>query len=366
MMATESRFASLQGLRGIAAAIVVVSHGLGIFYLSGADSGTILESLQALSHLSGILAAKAVWIFFVLSGFVLTHQLESRSMSTIRFIGSRLVRLYVPVWVAIALNFGVIALIQSSGREITFWIGGDPSLINPVNVVQEFLLIPEGYFLGPLWSLKWEVAFSLLVVLFWRALLVKRFPVWTIVLCLAVSTYGEFAQNGWFKYLPMFIIGMALHSLIRNVWQSKMGARAEFAILVGAIALPTLGYLLTSDSLLGVELRYILDVPLSLVAISISFVAIIRGEFVRQILELKPLQSLGDFSYSLYLFHLPLISFAFYFSDADVTWVFLAFVLSFPVAYLGYRVVEIPSHQLSKKIRGSRKLGVTADKDTGS
>jgi peptidoglycan/LPS O-acetylase OafA/YrhL len=349
----KTKFASLQGLRGIAAATVVVSHALGIFYISGADSGTFLENIQAVSHLSGILAAKAVWVFFVLSGFVLTHQLESRSSNTVRFVGARLVRLYVPVWFAIALNFGVISLIESSGRDLGFWIGADPNLINPLKVVEEFLLLPEGYFLGPLWSLKWEVAFSLLVVLFWKVKLLKRFPIATVLVSLCFATYGEIIQNGWLKYLPMFVIGMALHTVILGRWKSELNGQMEIVVLLATLLLPTVSYLITSETLLGVEYRYVLDVPTSLVAISILFVAIIRGKFLRKLLEIKALQNLGDFSYSLYLFHLPLISFAFYFSNASLMWVLLAFALSFPIAYLCYRLIEVPSHRLSKKIRGS-------------
>lgn len=352
-MDKKTRFASLQGLRGIAAATVVVSHALGIFYISGADIGTILENIQAVSHLSGILAAKAVWIFFVLSGFVLTHQLESRSSSAVRFVGARLIRLYLPVWFAIALNLGIIALINSSGRDIGFWIGEYPSLINPMRIIEELLLLPEGYFLGPLWSLKWEVAFSVLVVLFWKVDLLKRFPLATILGSLSVATYGELIQNGWLKYLPMFVIGMALHTMILGRWKSDISGRIEILVLLVALSLPTISYLITSETLLGVEYRYVLDVPASLVAISILFVAIIRGKFLRKLLEIKPLQNLGDYSYSLYLFHLPLISFSFYFSDASVTWVLLAFVLTFPIAYLCYRLIEVPSHNLSRKIRGS-------------
>jgi peptidoglycan/LPS O-acetylase OafA/YrhL len=360
-MDKNTRFDGLQGLRGVAAATVVVSHALGIFYISGADAGTILESIRAISHLSGILAAKAVWIFFVLSGFVLTHQLESRSVGAFRFIGARLARLYIPVWAAIILNFSVIALIQSSGREINFWIGGDPSLINPVNVVEEFLLLPEGYFLGPLWSLKWEIAFSLVVVLFWKTQFVKRFPIPTTLFCISVSTYGELIQNGWLKYLPMFVIGMALHTFIFGSRVSTMSSRMETGALFAALSLPTVSYLVTSEAFLGVAYRYVLDVTTSLLAIVILFVVIIRGRLIRTALELKPLQSLGDFSYSLYLFHLPLISLSFYFSDASVVWVLIAFVLSFPLGYLCYRVIEVPSHRLSKRIRGSGDPKVFSD-----
>jgi peptidoglycan/LPS O-acetylase OafA/YrhL len=349
---SSKRFTSLQGLRGVAAATVVVSHALGIFYVSGNDIGTVLESFGPISHLSGILAAKAVWVFFVLSGFVLTHQLASKPIGTLRFLGSRLVRLYLPVWVAVTLNLLVIGLIQGSGRVIDFWIGGHPDSITPLALVQEFLLIPDGYFLGPLWSLKWEVAFSILVVLFWKAKVIGRFPGSTVVVSLVISTYGELVQNGWFKYIPMFVIGMALHSMLLKIQDKKITPRFEILALIAAGLLPTISYVATSNFFFGEALRYVIDVPASLIAICVLFYVLIRGGFTSGILETKPLQTLGDYSYSLYLFHLPLITFAFYFSNASVGWVFVAFVASFGFAYLAYRTVEIPSHNLSKLIRG--------------
>ena len=354
-MVSSKRFTSLQGLRGVAAATVVVSHAFGIFYVSGKDIGTVLESFGPISHLSGILAAKAVWVFFVLSGFVLTHQLASKPIGAFRFLGSRLVRLYLPVWVAITLNLIVIALIQGSGRVIDFWIGGHPDLITPLGLVQEFLLIPDGYFLGPLWSLKWEVAFSLLVVLIWKAKVIARFPGSTVVLSLVISTYGELVQNGWFKYIPMFVVGMALHSMLLKIKEKRIAPRFEILALLIAGLLPTISYVATSSVFLGEALRYVVDVPTSLTAICVLFYVLIRGGFTSKVLETKPLQSLGDFSYSLYLFHLPLITFAFYFSSASVGWVFVAFVASFGFAYLAYRVIEIPSHNLSRLIRGGSK-----------
>ena len=354
-MSLSNRFISLQGLRGVAAATVVVSHALGIFYVSGKDIGTVLEGFSPTSHFSGILAAKAVWVFFVLSGFVLTHQLASKPIGTFRFLGSRLVRLYLPVWVAITLNLMVIALIQRSGKVIDFWIGAHPDSITPIRLVQEFLLIPDGYFLGPLWSLKWEVAFSLLVVLFWKAKVIARLPVLTVVFSLVISTYGELVQNGWFKYIPMFVIGMALHSMLLKIKEKKISVRSEILALFVAGLLPTISYVATSNVFLGEALRYVIDVPTSLIAICILFYVLIRGGFTSKMLETKPLQSLGDFSYSLYLFHLPLITFAFYFSSASVSWVFVAFLASFGFAYLAYRVIEIPSHDLSRLIRGGSK-----------
>lgn len=183
--------------------------------------------------------------------------------------------------------------------------------------------------------------------------MLSRFPVLTVVVSLALATFGELIQNGWFKYIPMFVIGMALHSLLLKTQEKSISLRFEILALVIAGLLPTISYLVTSDYFLGDDLRYVIDVPTSLVSICVVFYVLIRGGLTAKVLKTKPLQSLGDFSYSLYLFHLPLITFAFYFSNASVGWVFLSFVASFGFAYLAYRAIEIPSHNLSRFIRGA-------------
>jgi peptidoglycan/LPS O-acetylase OafA/YrhL len=351
----STRLRSLQGLRGIAALTVAVSHFLAAFYLTGKDAGTVLESLRPVSHLFGILAHKAVWIFFVLSGFVLTLQLDSRQHTYLRYLGSRLIRLYLPVWFAIVVNLSVIWTIGQFGQKIEFWIGGDPEAITFPGLVLEFLLVPDGYYLGPLWSLKWEVVFSILAFAAWKTGLFRKYPLITIVSASALSMLGEHLSNGWIKYLPMFIIGVALYHLHHNKWVNKkdtLSVFSEIGVLALAVFLPASGFVLTGLKELGLEnLRYVLDVPLSLLATSLLFFALSRGRFLKNVLSIKWLQFLGDISFSLYLLHAPIILLGLYLSNFNILVGLTCLVVSIPLSYVAFKLVEKPVQNLSRKVR---------------
>lgn len=353
----STRLSSLQGLRGVAALTVAVSHFLAAFYLTGKDAGTILESLRPISHLFGILAHKAVWIFFVLSGFVLTLQLDSGRHTYLRYLGSRLVRLYFPVWFAIIVNLLVIWSIGLSGQKIDFWIGPNPDGITALGLVYEFLLFPDSYFLGPLWSLKWEVVFSILAFAAWRTSFLKNQPILTIVVSSSLAMVGEYLVNGWLKYLPMFLVGVALYYLHQQKWAKskvKISRMSELGVLVLAMSFPVAGFALTAITDAGVDnLRYILDVPLSLASVSLVFFALSRGKILDRVLSLKWLQSLGDFSFSLYLLHAPIILLGLYLSDFNILVGVACLAFTIPISYLAFVMVEKPVQRLSRRIRAA-------------
>ena len=351
----STRLKSLQGLRGIAALTVAVSHFLAAFYLTGKDTGTALESLRPVSHLLGILAHKAVWIFFVLSGFVLTLQLNSSHYTYMRYLGSRLLRLYVPVWFAIIVNLAVIYAVSPYRQQGEFWIGIGPETLTFLTLVLEFLLIPEGYFLGPLWSLKWEVVFSFLAFAAWKTSLFRKYPITTIILASALSMLGEFFSNGWIKYLPMFIVGVALYYLHQSKWaqiRKPISATQEIGVLALAALLPVSGYVLTGlqDSALE-TFRYVLDVPLSILATSLLFFCLSRGRILNSVLKFRWLQFFGDISFSLYLLHAPIITLGLYLSDFDLLVGFLFLGLSIPLSFTAFSLVEKPIQRLSRRVR---------------
>ena len=346
------RFDSLQGLRGLAALVVVISHFLEFFYLTGYDQGTPLEFVRPVSHLFGILAHKAVWIFFVLSGFVLTHQLCSLTYTYRQYIFARLMRLYIPVWAAICLNLAVIYYLISQSKEIKFWIGAHPDYLSLKSVILELLLVPNGYFLGPLWSLKWEVAFSLVAFIVWKSSLLIRFPQVIGIASIASATTGEALGSHLLKYLPMFLVGTIIYnSTIRSASTSSIKPKFEISAIFIAALLPVVSYILFSDRFGLSQFMYIADVFISLISIWIIFVALMKGSLLRRVFEIKPLQTLGNISFSLYLFHLPVLSLAFYLSDFDFLWTLFAFVLCFPVARVGFSLVESPAQKMSRKIR---------------
>src|SRR6476646_6648538 len=96
------RRTALDGLRGLAALVVVFHHvlltwpGWANAYLGSHGNALAYSPLHVV--LDGTFA---VYVFFVLSGYVLT--LQSERLSRWRgYYGARLARLYLPVWGSVA------------------------------------------------------------------------------------------------------------------------------------------------------------------------------------------------------------------------------------------------------------------------
>ena len=76
-----------------------------------------------------------------------------------------------------------------------------------------------------------------------------------------------------------------------------------------------------------------------------------RGVFLKRFLGLRWLQSLGDFSFSLYLLHAPIILLGLYLSDFNVLVGLACLGLSIPFSYLAFRFIEKPVQKLSRFVR---------------
>ena len=109
-----ARVTSLDGLRGLAAVVVLVHHALltapvlASAYYGGSVSDASDPVSWALTYTPLHLiwaGTEAVYLFFVLSGVVLTFPvLRSRSFSWLAYYPSRLLRLYGPIVFAVLLG----------------------------------------------------------------------------------------------------------------------------------------------------------------------------------------------------------------------------------------------------------------------
>ena len=86
---SRGRIASLDGLRGLAAATVLFTHvllaGIAFHAYDARDAPVWAGNV-------------AVGVFFVLSGFVLTLPSTRRAENWVAYYPARLLRLYLPVW----------------------------------------------------------------------------------------------------------------------------------------------------------------------------------------------------------------------------------------------------------------------------
>lgn len=369
----STRFASLDGLRGVAAFVVLLHH---IALLSPAFAFTYQapdllpmdNPVWWLSHTPlKLLTAgpEAVIVFFLLSGFVLTLEpLRKPDYDWIAYYPRRLVRLYVPIIASVVLAVVLILLVpRDPSRASSPWVGmlADPSL-RPWSIIGEATVLfhpPLFPINGPLWSLVWEVWFSLLLPLAVAiVILVPR--AWWVIAVISIALSGMGLQYEWepMQYMPMFLVGAAMAAGIEDLrraarWiDDRRGGWAIWSVLtiVGLILL-VLGWIVRGTGAITTVQAESLTWE-KIVGGAILLFCCAFAPFHGRALTLTPVAWLGRVSFSLYLVHMPiLLTLAFAFGATAWMW---AALLALPLSLLGAwgfsKAVEMPAHRLSRRV----------------
>jgi peptidoglycan/LPS O-acetylase OafA/YrhL len=290
---------ALDGVRGLAIALVVVSHATG--WPRGGWFG--------------------VDLFFVLSGFLITTLLleERRTVGRVslaRFYGRRALRL-LPALGTMLLAYTAVAIA----------VGSDPSAVARktligasylTNIVQAWSPSTDVRPLRHLWSLAMEEQFYLL----WPALLplILRFRprllipllmagilaswIERITLLAATSPHAVRLYKAPDTHADPLLIGCLLAVLLfsgRITRERITGALMFTGLAIGALLISQFG---AHD--VG---SFVLGIPLFACCASVVITAAATGARSARFLELWPLPQLGRISYALYLWH-PLTLFA--------------------------------------------------------
>lgn len=196
---TKVHYAILDGLRGVAALMVVIYHIFEGYAFAG---GGIIESLN-----HGYLA---VDFFFILSGFVVGYAYDDRlgkSMKTKDFLKRRLIRLHPMVIMGAVLGAATFC-IQGS----TQWDGTEISIsLVMLSMLCAMLFIPaipggcyeirgngEMFPLnGPSWSLFFEYIGNILYALFVRRLSTKLLTAIVVSLGIGYTAFAIFDASGY-------------------------------------------------------------------------------------------------------------------------------------------------------------------------
>lgn len=384
---SKPRYEILDGLRGVAAVIVVMFH-LFETYSKGVP-------YQILNH--GYLA---VDFFFVLSGFVVGYAYDARwgkGMAFCDFCKRRVIRLQ-PMLVlgtivgALLFFMGADHPSFSSIIDTPWWIvvllaiwGGTVLPIPPswdVRGWAEFNPLN-----GATWSLLWEYVANLFYGLILRRLKLSTLVVLafaaaflTVMLCLDYDPFGILevrnyaaytAIGGWsltpdqlligFSRLAYpFLIGLVISRVARmRITISRHGFLLCLLILAAVLVVPRVG---------GADVRYYwMNGLYEIVAILLIFPLLImmgRGSTVKGERYEGLCKFLGDISYPLYVTHYPIIymqmSWVATHSDAPAsTHVFMSccyFIIAIALAYASMRLYDLPVRAwLSKRFLSASK-----------
>ncbi|WP_394769553.1 acyltransferase family protein [Lacisediminihabitans sp.] len=357
------RLSSLDGLRGASAAVVVMHHALLTvpqlaqpYYSEEPVSGSIARLLVYTPLHLAWAGTEAVYLFFVLSGIVLALPALRNGFSWAAYFPSRLLRLYLPVIAAVILAAALIALVPRSGNDPSAWLQSRPRGFTPTTLVQDMLLLSGvSRTVSPLWSLQWEVLFSLLLPAYLFAAQRLRFTM-QLAAGLALTLLGFMLQLPVLMYLPMFAIGTALGSrwdlvdAAASRWSARRFANAMWAAAMMGGLLLTIGYWLVLPVTHGSWLRSVAG-PVALLGVTLVILSAAFWRPAKWVLTRAPFLWLGRVSFALYLIHEPIIiAGAFFFHDAR--W---SIAVSIPVAiaasWLFYRFVERHAHNLARKVQ---------------
>jgi len=360
---------ALTGIRGAAAAIIVLYH-FGQVYLF--DGGRL--AYFPIPH--GYLP---VDLFFMLSGYVIAltyqHAFDSEKFEHfLIFLVKRVARLY-PAYLAIGLLYILKIVVGLSGNDTL-------AMFSPYDVVGNFLMLTGwGLHIKPLMGVSWAASAemgSYLLVPLLIAVAIRRSPlvcalvgVAAFVGIVAINASGKGA-NG-----PLDVTsGDSFYPLLRAIVGFAMG----MVIFRFADHLDRLSAMM-QDVLLAVVLAVIFllaftitaDLPIYLLFIVLVALLSRDGRLAQLLFGNAPIYHIGMISYSIYLIHPLFVSFAVHgwrsFGQTGIAYVLSAgacFVVIWLLAELSYRFVEMPGRALVMHLfeRKTKNSGKSPNKPT--
>ena len=294
----------VDGLRFLAIVPVVLQHASERL-LKYNSNLTVSEGLEHQAEFLLSRGAIGVFIFFTLSGFILSLPFANtaRSFSYKRYIGRRLTRLEPPFifWMSlfalVLIVQGVLPIAEILERLLAslFYshtlVYGEFSAINPVA-----------------WSLEVEVQYYLIapfIAMLYFYQPDKRFR--RSALAVIMLTFLAYQHSmGWHLFpikatimghLQHFLLGLLLADLYKNetAWLQKKSIIWD---ILAPIALLTMAYTWSDD--FGKTL-------LMNSAMALLFITAMKGRYFPKLLSLNGLTIIGGMCYTIYLIHLPLL-----------------------------------------------------------
>jgi len=327
----------IEGLRGIAILLVLLFHA-GLPWTPGGFIG--------------------VDVFFVISGFLITGKLWRESqqpggLSITKFYAWRIRRLLPAALVAVAIVslFGLLIAAPLNRSELA--ADGAASALSIANMrfissVDYFAPTASPSPFLHFWSLSVEEQFylvwpALIVLLTWRGGSSRR-----LIAALVIGVIASFAFSLW---LTDASPARAFYLLPTRLWQLGAGGLLALIGVVGTSrrsgALAWAG--LAAIALAGVALTSEMPYPgLAALLPTLGAVALLYGGAAPggplRLLTAAPLRFLGKISYSLYLWHWPLLVLPLMFLERALSGVeiVVAVAAAIGVSWLSWRFVEQP------------------------
>lgn len=366
-LAPTRRYHALDGLRGIAAMVVLCGHAMltspvyaDAILGTGRPQPGSLAWWMTYTPLHLLWAGtEAVFVFFILSGFVLAGPAMKVKPAWLSYYRRRIARLYLPVWGSLIFAAALVAVTPRSVIVgASWWLNGHQQVAISAGLGDAVLLGTISALNSPLWSLKWEVLFSLLLPVYvFLGLRTKNRPLKAI--SLTASLFGLMAtyaitQSDAVRYLPIFAIGVVIYVHIDHLQRLSGRLDGRWWGLILAIALLFLSSFWVLQAQ-GSTPAVIVSASrlMQVCGAAMLVVTVVCWGPISALLQRPWVRWLGSRSFSLYLIHDPIVStIAFVLGGTASPFLTLAVSLPFCLvaAELFFRLVEQPSHTLARRL----------------
>ncbi|TKA10297.1 acyltransferase [Actinacidiphila oryziradicis] len=296
----------LDGLRGLAALYVLLFHCWLLTFPGFPDN-------SGPSWLGWLMYGRLAVVFFLaLSGFSLAISPARNGWhlgGVLRFLRRRAWRILPPYWAALTLSLIVARFVMPASH---FGPPSDKSILVYGLVVQDIFAAPTPN--GAFWSIGVEaelyLVFPLLLVIRRRlgaVILVACVTLLVVARGLSAANASPVEGMNWLtpNLAPVFVAGLVAAGVIVAPEKAR---RLPWHWLTALAAMPVLtlvsikGSVWTVDHYFWVDLDVVPAMTMLLAAVATG-----RPAFLMWLLATRPIRSLGNFSYSLYLIHLPIV-----------------------------------------------------------
>jgi len=338
--ASADRLRSLDGLRALSIALVLLGHLSGTRGFVRLDLGV------------GDYAHLGVVVFFVISGFLITRLLLSEharkgSISLKLFYARRSLRLFPASYAFIACVFLLwrAGIVQLEARDL--W--------HAVTYTMNYLPGPSRE-VGHLWSLSVEEQFYL----FWPCVFVMVGPrraSWVaggVILCGPLARIGAWLLGPPYRDMQMFPTvsdSLAVGCLLAKVSGWLEGQEWYLALFRPTFSLGLLALILLINRYTGYTVVWVFGTSATNISLAILIHRSVycSSDWVGQVLNWKPIAFVGVLSYSLYIWQ------QLFLNRYSTSWV-SAFpqnlVFAVAAALASYLLLERPLLKLRHRMRG--------------